>query len=283
MILDFVPNHTSNEHPWFIKSEANDTYYRDFYVWHPGKVNETSGERMPPSNWNSLFRFSAWQWSDKRKEYYLHQCIVEQPDLNYRNEKVVDEMKKVLLFWLDRGIDGFRIDAIPYIFETVNSDGSYPDEPKSGLCDDVEGTCYLTHIHTKDLPETYNLVYDWRELLDNYTKANGGSPRILMTEAYTSLEKILDFYGDAFGRRGSHIPFNFGLIDHINVNSTPADYKYQIDAWLDNMPQAEDYIPNWVVGNHDQHRVRDRFGINRGDAINMLVQLLPGIAVSKSP
>lgn len=66
--------------------------------------------------------------------------------------------------------------TIPYIFETVNDDGSYPDEPVSGLCDDPEGTCYLTHIYTKDLPETYNLVYDWRELLDNYTKTHGGSP-----------------------------------------------------------------------------------------------------------
>lgn len=190
-------------------------------------------------------------------------------------------MKNVLLFWLDRGIDGFRIDAIPHIFETINSDGSYPDEPISGLCDDVVGTCYLTHIHTRDLPETYELVYDWRELLDNYTKTNGGSPRILMTEAYTTLERMLDYYGNAFGRRGSQIPFNFGMISSINVNSTPADYRDLIVEWLENMPQEEDYIPNWVVGIHDQHRVRDRFGFNRGDAINMMVQLLPGIAVSK--
>jgi alpha-glucosidase len=84
-------------------------------------------------------------------------------------------MKKILLFWLDRGVDGFRVDAIPYIFETVNEDGSYPDEPKSGLCDDPEGTCYLSHIFTKDLIETYELVYSWRELLDDYTQKNGGS------------------------------------------------------------------------------------------------------------
>lgn len=86
LILDFVPNHTSNEHPWFLKSEAGDEYYKDFYVWSPGKINNETGEREPPSNWNSLFRFSAWQWSEKRQEYYLHQCIVEQPDLNYRKD-----------------------------------------------------------------------------------------------------------------------------------------------------------------------------------------------------
>lgn len=98
-------------------------------------------------------------------------------------------MKKVLLFWLDKGVEGFRVDAIPYIFETVNSDGSFPDEPKSELCDDVVGTCYLSHIHTKDLQETYDLVYDWRELLDNYTKEHGGGE----VRALTSSNLIFKF------------------------------------------------------------------------------------------
>lgn len=189
-------------------------------------------------------------------------------------------MKNVLLFWLNRGIDGFRIDAIPYIFETQYEDGTFPDEPKSGLCDDVVGTCYLDHIHTKDLEETYNLVYDWRDLLENYTKQHGGDVKILMTEAYTSLEKKLEFYGNSFGRLGSHIPFNFEMIDNINANSTPADYKTQIDTWLNNMPKGDAYVANWVVGNHDQHRVVNRFGIKRTDAINMLVQMLPGVAIT---
>ncbi|CAG9805325.1 unnamed protein product [Chironomus riparius] len=280
LILDFVPNHTSNQHPWFLKSEANDPYYKDFYVWSPGKINNETGEREPPSNWNSLFRFTAWQWSEKRQEYYLHQCLIEQPDLNYRNPNVVKEMKNVLLFWLDRGIDGVRVDAIPYIFETQYENGTFPDEPVSGLCTDVEGTCYHNHIHTKDLVETYNLVYDWHDLFVSYTKEHGGDTRIIMTEAYTTLEKTLDFYGNPFGRVGSQVPFNFEMINYINVNSTPADYKTQIDAWINNMPKSSEFVPNWVVGNHDQHRVVNRFGINRGDAINMMVQMLPGIAVT---
>jgi alpha-glucosidase len=281
LILDFVPNHTSNESIWFQKSEAGDEYYKDFYVWHPGKVNNDTGEREPPSNWNSLFRFSAWQWSEKRQEYYLHQCIVQQPDLNYRNPNVVNEMKKVLLFWLDKGIDGFRVDAIPYIFETKpNADGSYPDEPPSGLTNDTTSIDYTNRQYTKNLQETYDLVYDWRELVDQYKKDHGGDTRILMTEAYTTLEHEIQFYGNSFGRRGAEIPFNFEMINNINLNSTPYDYKTQIDNWMENMPKEPDYVPNWVVGNHDNHRVVNRFGINRGDAINMMVQMLPGIAIT---
>jgi alpha-glucosidase len=280
LILDFVPNHTSNESIWFQKSEQGDPYYKDFYVWHPGKINNETGEREPPSNWNSLFRYSAWEWSEIRQEYYLHQCIIQQPDLNYRNPNVVKEMKDVLTFWLNKGIDGFRIDAIPYIFETVNDDGSYPDEPASGLTNDTTSIDYTNRMYTKDLSETYDMVYQWRELMDNYKKEHGGSTRILMTEAYASLESKLEYYGDSFGRRGAEIPFNFELIDNINVDSTPQDYKDNIDLWIDNMPKADDYVPNWVVGNHDNHRVVNRFGLNRGDAINIMVQTLPGIAIT---
>lgn len=280
LILDFVPNHTSDESYWFKMSEANDPYYKDFYVWHPGKINCTSGKREPPSNWNSLFRYSAWQWSDIRQEYYLHQCIIKQPDLNYRSANVVKEMKDVLTFWLDKGVDGFRIDAIPYIFETVLDDGSYPDEPVSGLCSDPTATCYYNHIYTKDLPETFELVYSWRDHLDQYKADHGGDTRIIMTEGYTSLENKLLFYGNAFGKRGAQVPFNFEMLERITSSSTPQDYKDAIDAWLDNMPKDEDYVPNWVVGNHDNHRVVNRWGLNRGDAYNIMVQTLPGIAVT---
>lgn len=189
-------------------------------------------------------------------------------------------MKNVLSFWLNKGVDGFRIYAIPYIFETVNADGSYPDEPISGLTNDTTSIDYTTRIYTKDLQETYDLVYDWRAMMDEYKVKHGGDTKILMTEAYASLEHKLEYYGSALGKRGAEVPFNFEMIDRINVNSTPLDYKDCIDDWIDNMPKDEDYVPNWVVGNHDNHRVADRFGLNRGDAINIMVQTLPGIAIT---
>jgi alpha-glucosidase len=117
------------------------------------------------------------------------------------------------------------------------------------------------------LPETYDLVYQWREMMDQYKKDHGGDTKILMTEAYASLENKLQYYGDSSGRRGAEVPFNFEMIDNINTESTPQDYKDCIDAWIDNMPKENDYVPNWV-------------GLNRGDAINIMVQTLPGIAIT---
>lgn len=162
----------------------------------------------------------------------------------------------------------------------MNDDGSIPDEPLSGLCDDKNAVCYNKNIYTKDQPETYDMLYQWRELLDQYTKDHGGDVRIIMTENYASLELTLMYYGDAFGRRGSQVPFNFGLISDLTANTSPSDYKKSIDSWIDNMPKADDYIPNWVIGNHDVNRVASRLGVNRADAHNILIQTLPRIAVT---
>ena len=123
-------------------------------------------------------------------------------------------------------------------------------------------------------------MFSWHDLLDQYKKDHGGDTKVLMTEAYTTMEKMIDFYGNTQGRRGAHVPFNFIMINDINANSTTQDNKDAIDAWINNMPKETDYVPNWVVGNHDNHRVVNRFGLNRGDAINIMVQTLPGIAIT---
>lgn len=106
IILDFVPNHTSDQHTWFNKSSdpsnAEHLIYKDYYIWNKGKLLE-NGTRVPPSNWLSVFRGSAWKWMESRQAYYLHQFLESQPDLNYRNPMVVDEMKNILRFWLDKG------------------------------------------------------------------------------------------------------------------------------------------------------------------------------------
>lgn len=102
----------SDKHEWFIKSEARDPEFADFYVWHDGRPNPKGGRNLEPNNWVSVFHGSAWTWSEKRNQYYLHQFTKQQPDLNYRNPKVMEQMSNVLRFWLSKGVSGFRVDAV---------------------------------------------------------------------------------------------------------------------------------------------------------------------------
>ncbi|XP_055625270.1 maltase A3-like [Toxorhynchites rutilus septentrionalis] len=280
VIMDFVPNHSSDKHEWFIKSEARESGYEDFYVWDDGIPNPAGGRNLPPTNWLQAFRRSAWQWSENRQQYYLHQFTVEQPDLNYRNPVVVREMKDVIRFWLDKGVDGFRVDAVPFLFEVVKlQNGSYPNEPTSGLTIDPEDFDYLDHIYTQNQPETLDMVYQWRELVDQYQQENGGETRVLMTEGYTSLEILREYYVSTTTKKhGSHMPFNFGFIADLNRTSGAFDIVKVIQSWMNIVPQG--HAANWVMGNHDRPRVGTRFGEERIDAMNMILLSLPGATVT---
>lgn len=126
VIMDFVPNHTSEKHPWFEESRKNKTNSKnDWYIWADGKgENKTD----PPSNWISVFGGSAWEYDDTRKQFYLHQFKKQQPDLNLTNEDVIKELKNVLEFWIKKGVDGFRVDAVQFFLE----DEKFQDEPELG-------------------------------------------------------------------------------------------------------------------------------------------------------
>lgn len=193
IILDFVPNHSSNEHVWFGKSERSEPGYEDYFIWLEGREDN----RKPPNNWVccffvsceskwcefvffsiqvSYFHGPAWNYSEVRGKWYLHQFAAEQPDLNFRDPRVVQEMKDVLTYWLDLGVDGFRVDTISSLFEVAG----YPDEPLSGDPGSTENDYgYLLHPYTNDQPETYDMVYQWRALLDEYTAIHGGDARLV--------------------------------------------------------------------------------------------------------
>lgn len=271
IVMDFVPNHSSDQHAWFAKSENREPGYEDYYVWKDAASN---GD--PPNNWLSVFKYSAWKWSDIRQQYYLHQFAYQQPDLNFRNPKVVQEMKDILTFWMDRGVDGFRVDAIPHMFE----DDEFRNEPLS-FNPNVQPWeyDYLDHIYTKDHPLTFDMVYQFRDWLDEYTAAKGGDARILMTEAYTTLENTMLYYGNADQtRHGAHFSFNFILITDLNVDSSAQGFVNAVQKWMKVMPSQ--YTANWVLGNHDQHRVATRYGKANVDGLNMLVTMLPGVGVT---
>ncbi|XP_017105819.2 maltase A3 [Drosophila bipectinata] len=276
IILDFVPNHTSDECDWFIRSAAGEEEYKDFYVWHTGKV--VNGIRQPPTNWISVFRGDMWTWNEQRQAYYLHQFHAKQPDLNYRNPQVVEAMKDVLRFWLRKGAYGFRIDAVPHVFEvSADADGNWPDEPRNEAVDDPEDYSYLQHIYTTNQPETIELVYAFRDVIEEMDLELGGDDRILLTEAYSPLDVLMQYYGNGT-HNGSQIPFNFEMLANINYNSDAYHYSELIHNWLDNMPEGQ--VANWVFGNHDQSRIGTRLGADRIDSVNIIKSILPGIDIT---
>ncbi|KAL7738179.1 hypothetical protein ACLKA6_006518 [Drosophila palustris] len=279
IILDFVPNHSSDENDWFKKSVKREKGYEDYYVWHDGKVNASTGEREPPSNWLQAFRGSAWEWVEERQQYYLHQFAVQQADLNYRNPDVVAQMKRVLRYWLDEGVAGFRCDAVPVLFEVEpDENGQYADEAVSGLTDDVDARNYLKSELIENRPETIDMAYQWRTVMDDYQRIHGGDTRVLLIETYAPPAYTMQFYGNR-SVEGAHIPFNFNLITVPASSGVSAgSIKTAVDNWLLNMPAGR--TANWVIGNHDQRRAASRYGIKNTDAMNMLVMVLPGASVT---
>ncbi|XP_025411875.1 maltase 2-like [Sipha flava] len=270
IILDFVPNHTSDEHEWFKKSEQKIDPYTDYYVWKSAKIHR-NGFKELPNNWQSVFSNSAWAWSDERKQYYLHQFHSKQPDLNYRNPELVEDMKNNMRFWLDRGIDGYRLNSVSNLVE----DSKFLDEPKKPeeIAEKEKNTHkQYYHPYTMDLPETYGMVKQFKDIMEEY-KQRDGKTRVLIIEAHTSINNTMKYYGTD---PGAYLPFNFGLITKLNDGSNASDFNDAVYTWLENLPRGK--WPNWVIGNHDNHRVATRMGPEMVDAMNMLNLLLPGTA-----
>uniref|UniRef100_A0A182SZQ5 alpha-glucosidase n=1 Tax=Anopheles maculatus TaxID=74869 RepID=A0A182SZQ5_9DIPT len=215
VVLDFVPNHTSEQHEWFQNSVRKNEAYRDYYILREGAVRVENNDGAPPNNWQSLYHGPAWSKNVRGTEFYLHQFGVTEPDLNYRNAKVRQEMEDVMRFWLDRGVDGLRLMQVNHLYE----DAQFRDEP---FIEPTQATISyenLDHIHTRDLPENYLLAFDWRSLFDEYGSAEvvGATDRKLMiTSAYSgSLENSMKWFGIG-NRVGAHIAQNFGLLREIS-------------------------------------------------------------------
>lgn len=182
-------------------------------------------------------------------------------------------MKAVLEFWLTKGIAGYRVDAINHMFEHVDM----LDEPRTFWTDDPNSYDYLDHIYTKDQPETFEMIYSWRRFLDEYTVTNNVSTKILMTEAYASIEDTMRYYVSANRTLGAHMPFNFQLI-YVGAGATAQGVKGNIDYWLNYMPEG--MTANWVTGSHDHSRVATRLGPNLVAAINTINLMLPGTSIT---
>jgi alpha-glucosidase len=256
IILDFVPNHTSDQHPWFLESRSSrDNPKRDWYLWRDPKPDGS-----PPNNWLSVFGGSGWELDEKTGQYYYHAFLKEQPDLNWRNPEVREAMFDVLRFWFQRGVDGFRIDVLWHMIK----DAQFRDNPPNPDWVPAEGPYNsLLPIYSTDRPEVHDIAAEMRALADSF-----GS-RVLIGEIYLPIDRLVTYYG-ANGD-GVHMPFNFQLI---NLPWRAASIRPTVDAYEAALPDGG--WPNWVLGNHDKHRIASRVGPAQARVAAMLLLTLRG-------
>ncbi len=250
LILDFVPNHTSNQHPWFLESRSSrDNPKRDWYLW-----------RDEPNNWLSNFGGPAWQFDPKTQQYYCHSFLKQQPDLNWRNPEVRAAMYGALRFWLERGVDGFRVDVMWLMIkdDQFRDNPPNPDAKPGGL-----ESHKLLPVYTSNMPEVHEVVAEMRAVVDGF------ADRVLIGEIYLPVHELVSYYGKDL--EGVNLPFNFQLILTAWNATAIAKIISDYDAAL---PQGA--WPNWVLGNHDQSRIATRVGAAQARVAAMLLLTLPG-------
>ena len=256
VLLDFVPNHSSDQHPWFQESRSSrDNPKRDWYIWR-----DAAPGGGPPNNWLSNFGGPAWTFDPATGQYYYHAFLPQQPDLNWRNPQVVDAMLDVLRFWLDRGVDGFRVDVIWHLIKDEEFRNN-PANPNFRPGDNPFQQ--FAPVYTTDRPEVHDVIGRMRALFDEYDE------RVLIGEIYLPVERLVTYYGAEL--KGAHLPFNFQLIQaqwdarHIAEMVEEYDRAIPDGGW-----------PNWVLGNHDQHRIASRVGAEQARVAAVLLLTLRG-------
>lgn len=256
LILDLVPNHTSDQHPWFVEScSSRDNPKRDWYIWRDG-----AGDGGPPTNWLSEFGGSAWQFDDKTGQYYYHAFLRQQPDLNWRNPQVRQAIADVMRFWLDRGVDGFRVDVMWHLIK----DDQFRDNPPNPDYS-LERQPYerLLPLYSTDRPEVHAVVAELRRVMDEF------ADRVLIGEIYLPPARLVAYYGENLA--GGHLPFNFALISTPWTAAAIADL---IGSYEKALPSGA--WPNWVLGNHDRMRIASRVGAAQARLAAMLLLTLRG-------
>ncbi|MFP5236499.1 MAG: glycoside hydrolase family 13 protein [Acidobacteriota bacterium] len=259
ILMDYVINHTSDQHPWFKESRSSRTNpKRDWYIWRDGKGETATSQGTPPNNWQSWFGHSAWQWDAKTRQYYYHYFYVQQPDLNWRNPAVHKAMDGVLDFWMQKGVSGFRIDAVSRLFE----DPAMRDDPYlPGY--NVYGDRNIKHLHTDDLPEVHGVLREVRSVVDKYP----GNP-VLVTEAdEPNIAALTKMYGNG---DEVQLPMDFQIADVNQLNA--AKFRRLFNQIENNAAHGQ---PEYFFSNHDQPRQWDRYGDGKhNDQIAKLMAVL---------
>jgi alpha-glucosidase len=259
VIVDYVPNHTSSDHPWFVASRSSrEDPKRDWYVWA-----DPAPGGGPPNNWLSVWGGSAWAWDEPSGQYYLHIFLEEMPDLNWRNPEVRAAMFDVARTWLDRGVDGFRIDVALYVMKDPElrdnppADGDELQFHKSfGAWDEQ------LHVNDHAHPDAHAVWREFRALLD----AAAPPERVSIAEIHVfDPVEWATWFGAALDE--FHLPFNFSLLQTAWDARAIAETVHGFEAAL-----PDGAWPNWVVGNHDEPRVASRIG-PRATRLSMMLLL----------
>ncbi len=257
VVLDYVPNHTSDQHPWFLEARSSREHSkREWFLWkdpHP--------QGGPPNNWESFFGGSAWEWDKANQQYYLHLFLKEQPDVNWRNPDLASAMLDIMHFWLKKGVDGLRVDAVIACLK-------HPDFPDNPIHDNHPFTqigLSQEPKYTVDQPDLHDLLREFRHVSDQY------EDRVLLGETgLFDWESLMRYYGQALDE--FQIPFNFQLMfTPWNVQAM----QQKITEYYAHLPQGA--MPNFVLGNHDAPRVATRFGHQNHRSVGMLLLTLYGI------
>ncbi|MGO8984876.1 MAG: glycoside hydrolase family 13 protein [Terriglobales bacterium] len=248
IIMDFVPNHTSDQHPWFLDSRSSRTSaHRDWYIWRDGKA-----PGQPPNNWISLFGGSAWQLNPTTNQYYYHFFYRQQPDLNWRNPAVEHEMLDTTRWWYKRGVAGFRLDAVDTLFEDpeLRNNAVLPGN-------NAQGDPNMRNEHNTNLPEVHTELQNLRKVADEFSA-------VLIGETWTDNVAQLDkYYGQDGNELQMPMDFMFMMVDKLS----PPEYRRQIAA----VESAHGW-PVFVINNHDRTRSYDRYGDGKhNDAIAKLM------------
>ncbi|MGD8710370.1 MAG: alpha-amylase family glycosyl hydrolase [Ectothiorhodospiraceae bacterium] len=243
VVIDQVLSHTSDQHPWFEESRRDrDNPRADWYVWADAKADGT-----PPNNWLSNFGGSAWQWDTRRCQYYLHNFLASQPDLNYHNPAVMEAIVEEVRFWLERGVDGFRLDAINFAFHDPSLADNPPLAGRARVADNPYA--FQDHVHDKSRPEMHGLLRRLRALAEEYGGAmlmgeigdDDRRSRRLMAEYTSGGDKL-------------HMAYSFDLL-------TDDGSAQRIRGIVEGLErEIGDGYPCWSIGNHDVPRVATRWG-----------------------
>lgn len=246
VMIDQVLSHSSDEHPWFQQSRASRINDKsDWYVWA-----DALPDGSPPNNWLSVFGGSSWAWDTRRKQYYLHNFLAQQPDLNFHNPEVQNAVLGAVKFWLDRGVDGFRFDTANY-FHHDTSLVSNPGVHTNWSVGELPHNPYemQKHVHDKNRPENLRFFEDLRVLLNQYGAASVGE----IGDA-DALQMMVDY--TAGGNR-LHMTYSFGFL---NPEGHADHVRQQVQAFEDRVQQQKTGSwPCWTVGNHDVVRVLTRW------------------------